>query len=96
VRLLLSALFPNLTAFIETFIQKKVESNVYKLLEISEKRFWSKGFDSAQPDENHYVGEKSNKERHGVGRVKLPNGDYYIGQWKNNMACGSLLVYVLC
>jgi hypothetical protein len=34
-------------------------------------------------DENYYQGEKNKHgQRHGLGVVSLPNGDFYMGQWQ--------------
>jgi len=40
-------------------------------------------------DENYYLGEKDEQnQRHGLGALALPNGDYYVGYWKQNMRHG--------
>jgi hypothetical protein len=40
----------------------------------------------AQEDRNYYRGGKNAAgEREGIGRVELPAGDIYMGEWKKNL-----------
>uniref|UniRef100_A0A6B2LGL4 Uncharacterized protein n=1 Tax=Arcella intermedia TaxID=1963864 RepID=A0A6B2LGL4_9EUKA len=40
-------------------------------------------------DDNYYMGNKDIQDyRSGLGAMALPNGDYYVGQWKGNQRHG--------
>jgi hypothetical protein len=54
-----------------------------------ETRFYSLRYHQQEPDTNSYRGGKNSAgEREGIGRVELPNGDIYMGEWKKNLRHG--------
>lgn len=45
-------------------------------------------------DDNYYQGEKNiHGQRHGLGVVSLPNGDFYMGEWQYDQVIPSCYFY---